>query len=65
MALPPPVTSEKGRTVILFAALVAMGILIGAAAHTTLPVFLTASAAIALWLLAFGAREGLTRLRRR
>ena len=49
---------------ILLTALVAMGILIGAAAHTTMPVFLAASAAITLWLLAFGAREGITRLRR-
>ncbi|WP_371481825.1 hypothetical protein [Kitasatospora sp. NBC_00315] len=50
---------------ILLAALVAMGILIGAAAHTPLPVFLLAAAAIAAWLLAFGAREGLARLRHR
>ena len=50
---------------ILLAALVAMGILIGAAVHTSMSVFLTASAAIAVWLLAFGAREGLARLRHR
>ncbi|MEU8511479.1 hypothetical protein AB0C76_07835 [Kitasatospora sp. NPDC048722] len=48
---------------ILLSALVAMGVLIGAAAHTSLPVFLTASAAITAWLLAFGAREGIARLR--
>ncbi|MFJ3215091.1 hypothetical protein ACIPLC_04105 [Kitasatospora sp. NPDC086801] len=50
---------------ILFSALVAMGILIGTAAHTSLPVFLAASAAITAWLLAFGAREGRARLRQR
>ncbi|MDH6574916.1 hypothetical protein [Kitasatospora sp. MAP5-34] len=47
----------------LLAVIIAMGLLMGAAVHTTLPVFLTASAAIALWLLAFGAREGLARIR--
>ncbi|WP_188303803.1 hypothetical protein [Streptomyces sp. CBMA123] len=50
---------------ILFSALVAMGILIGTAAHLPLPVFLAASAAITAWLLAFGAREGIARLRHR
>ncbi len=50
---------------ILLAALVAMGILIGAAAHTSTPVFLLAACAIGAWMLAFGAREGLARLRRR
>ncbi|MFF4378786.1 hypothetical protein ACIQI7_11020 [Kitasatospora sp. NPDC092039] len=50
---------------ILFSALVAMGILIGTAAHTSLPVFLAASAGITAWLLAFGAREGISRLRHR
>ncbi|MFE2720861.1 hypothetical protein [Kitasatospora sp. NPDC059327] len=50
---------------ILLTALVAMGVLVGAAAHTSLPVFLAASAAITAWLLAFGAREGLARLRHR
>ncbi|MET8540270.1 hypothetical protein ABZW03_06395 [Kitasatospora sp. NPDC004799] len=50
---------------ILFSALVAMGILIGTAAHTSLPVFLATSAAITAWLLAFGAREGIARLRHR
>ncbi|GAA2152973.1 hypothetical protein GCM10009760_50260 [Kitasatospora kazusensis] len=48
----------------LLVVIVAMGLLAGAAIHTSLPVFLTASAAIALWLLAFGAREGLARTRR-
>ncbi|MFF2039032.1 hypothetical protein ACFVVX_01285 [Kitasatospora sp. NPDC058170] len=50
---------------ILLTALVAMGVLVGAAAHTSLPVFLTAAGAIAAWLLAFGAREHLSRLRQR
>ncbi|MEU3568723.1 hypothetical protein AB0E96_09895 [Kitasatospora sp. NPDC036755] len=50
---------------ILFSALVAMGVLIGTAAHTSLPVFLAASAGIAAWLLAFGAREGIAHLRNR
>ncbi|GAA2837978.1 hypothetical protein RMN57_12890 [Kitasatospora sp. CM 4170] len=50
---------------ILLTALIALGALVGAAAHTSLPVFLTASAAITAWLLAFGAREGLARLHRR
>ncbi|WP_198042213.1 hypothetical protein [Kitasatospora azatica] len=48
-----------------FAVLVAMGVLLGAAAHTTLSGFLTAAAFIAAWLLAFGAREGVAHLRRR
>ncbi|MFI6443724.1 hypothetical protein [Kitasatospora sp. NPDC050543] len=50
---------------ILFVALVAMGVVIGAAAHLPMPVFLLAAAAIAAWLLAFGAREGIARLRHR
>ncbi|WP_354640098.1 hypothetical protein [Kitasatospora camelliae] len=41
-----------------------MGLLAGAAIHTSLPVFLAAAAAIGGWLLAFGAREHLTRARR-
>ncbi|GAA4997429.1 hypothetical protein [Kitasatospora paranensis] len=43
---------------------VAMGLLAGAAIHTSLPVFLAAAAGIALWLAAFGARERLARARR-
>ncbi|WP_188300356.1 hypothetical protein [Streptomyces sp. CBMA156] len=50
---------------ILFSTLVAMGVLIGTAAHTPLPVFLAASAGITAWLLAFGAREGIAHLRHR
>ncbi|WFB07778.1 hypothetical protein LRS74_12505 [Streptomyces sp. LX-29] len=44
----------------LVAVLALMGIVLGAAAHTPLPVFLAASAAIAAWLLAFFLRERLT-----
>jgi hypothetical protein len=55
----------KESAVILFSALVAMGVLIGTAAHLPLPVFLTAAAAITAWLLGFGAREGIARLRHR
>ncbi|MFI9271045.1 hypothetical protein ACIGXM_10100 [Kitasatospora sp. NPDC052896] len=46
-------------------AIVAMAVLLGAAAHTSLSVFLAAAGAISAWLLLFGAREGLARLRRR
>ncbi|MEU2628235.1 hypothetical protein [Kitasatospora sp. NPDC007106] len=49
----------------LLIVIVAMGLLAGAAIHTSMPVFLTASAAIALWLLAFGARERIARARHR
>ncbi len=48
----------------LLVVIVAMGLLMGAAIHTTLPVFLAASTGIALWLLAFGTREGIARARR-
>lgn len=48
----------------LLVVIVAMGLLMGAAVHTSLPVFLAASAAITLWLLAFGAREGIARTKR-
>ncbi|MDH6132011.1 hypothetical protein P3T37_001396 [Kitasatospora sp. MAA4] len=48
----------------LLAVIAVMGVLLGAAGHTTLPVFLAAAAAITGWLLLFGAREGLARLRR-
>ncbi|MCM2417300.1 hypothetical protein [Streptomyces sp. RKAG293] len=43
--------------------LMAMGILMGAAAHTSLSVFTVASALIVAWLLAFGVREGIARVR--
>lgn len=48
----------------LLIVIVAMGLLAGAAIHSTLPVFLAASAAITLWMLAFAARERLARARR-
>ncbi|QKV92980.1 hypothetical protein HUT19_15455 [Streptomyces sp. NA02950] len=41
----------------IVAALALMGILLGAAAHTPLPLFLAASAAIAAWLTVFFIRE--------
>ncbi|MGF1429548.1 hypothetical protein [Kitasatospora sp. LaBMicrA B282] len=50
---------------IVFAVLGLAGVLLGAAAHTTLPQFLAAAAVISAWLLAFGAREGVAWLRRR
>ena len=37
--------------------LLGMGILMGAAAHTSLTVFTVAAAAIALWLVVFAIRE--------
>jgi len=43
--------------------LLGMGILMGAAAHTSLTVFTLAAAAIAAWLLGFAVRERLTRRR--
>lgn len=43
--------------------LLGMGILMGAAAHTPLPVFALAAAAIAVWLLGFAVRERLARHR--
>ncbi|MCX5213176.1 hypothetical protein OG689_28585 [Kitasatospora sp. NBC_00240] len=61
----PPTDPRKAHIMFLLALLVAMGLLAGAAVHTSMSVFLTASAAIALWLLAFGAREGLARRRAR
>jgi hypothetical protein len=37
--------------------LLGLGIVMGAAAHTSLTVFTVAASAIALWLLAFALRE--------
>lgn len=37
--------------------LIAMGLVMGAAAHTSLTVFTIAAAAIGLWLLVFAVRE--------
>jgi hypothetical protein len=41
----------------LVAALLLLGVLVGAAAHLPLPVTLIAAAAIGGWLLVFGVRE--------
>ncbi|MEV4559819.1 hypothetical protein AB0K51_22865 [Kitasatospora sp. NPDC049285] len=48
----------------LLVVLIALGLLAGAAAHLPMPLFLAAATAVAAWLLAFGAREGLARTRR-
>lgn len=57
-----PVRYERPH--MFLAVIVVMGVLMGAAAHTSLPVFLAAAAAITLWLLGFGVREGFARTRR-
>ncbi|BBB01607.1 hypothetical protein RVR_9102 [Actinacidiphila reveromycinica] len=44
--------------------LLGMGILMGAAAHTSLAVFTVLAAAIAAWLLGFAVREGIARRHR-
>ncbi|MBH5335247.1 hypothetical protein IHE55_10770 [Streptomyces pactum] len=49
--------------IFLVAVLALAGILLGTAAHVPLPVFLAGAAAISGWLLAFFARERLTRNR--
>ncbi|MGW7689568.1 hypothetical protein ACWGMA_11905 [Streptomyces asiaticus] len=41
----------------IVAALALMGVLLGAAAHTPLPLFLAAAGAIGAWLLIFFIRE--------
>lgn len=43
--------------------LLGMGIVMGAAAHTSLTVFTLAAAAIAVWLLGFAVRERIGRHR--
>jgi len=43
--------------------LLGMGVLMGAAAHTSLTVFTVAATAIAVWLLAFAIREQIGRHR--
>ncbi|MFE6779281.1 hypothetical protein [Streptomyces sp. NPDC057702] len=47
----------------LVALFLLMSVVIGAAAHTSLPVFLIAATAIGCWLLAFTVRERRTRTR--
>ncbi|MDJ0344335.1 hypothetical protein QMK19_29625 [Streptomyces sp. H10-C2] len=41
----------------LVAAFLLLGVLLGAAAHTPLPVLIPAASAIAVWLLVFAIRE--------
>ncbi|GGX78045.1 hypothetical protein [Streptomyces hiroshimensis] len=43
--------------IFLVAAVLLLGVLVGAAAHLALPVVIPAAAAIALWLLVFAIRE--------
>lgn len=43
--------------------LLGMGVLMGAAAHTSLTVFTVAAAAIAVWLVGFAVRERLAQRR--
>jgi hypothetical protein len=43
--------------------LLGIGVVMGAAAHTSLTVFTVASAGIVAWLLAFAVREALARHR--
>ncbi|WEV25870.1 hypothetical protein OYE22_12195 [Streptomyces sp. 71268] len=47
----------------LVALFLLMSLVVGAAAHTSLPVFLIAATAIAGWLLVFSLRERRTRAR--
>ncbi|MFE5164295.1 hypothetical protein ACFRNT_38570 [Streptomyces sp. NPDC056697] len=51
------VTSREAHMLFIVAALALMGVLLGAAAHTPLPLFLTAAGAISAWLLVFFIRE--------
>ncbi|CAM5512607.1 hypothetical protein SABIM44S_03397 [Streptomyces abikoensis] len=49
---------KKGKDMIfLVAAVLLLGVLVGAAAHLPLPVLIPAATAIALWLLVFAVRE--------
>lgn len=43
--------------IFLMAAILLLGVLVGAAAHTPLPVLIPAAGVIAVWLLAFAVRE--------
>ncbi len=51
------VTSKEAQMLFIVAALALMGVLLGAAAHTPLPLFLAAAGAIGAWLLIFFIRE--------
>ncbi|SCD49940.1 hypothetical protein GA0115240_111418 [Streptomyces sp. DvalAA-14] len=44
--------------------LLGLGVLMGAAAHTSLTVFTATAVAIVLWLAGFAVREGIGRSRR-
>ncbi|MEU1123256.1 hypothetical protein ABZ371_06635 [Streptomyces sp. NPDC005899] len=46
---------------VLVAALLLLGVVLGAVAHLPLPLTLVAAALIGLWLAAFGVRERLAR----
>ncbi|AEN12511.1 MULTISPECIES: hypothetical protein [unclassified Streptomyces] len=46
---------------VLVAALLLLGVVLGAVAHLPVPLALTAAGVIGLWLVAFGVREGLAR----
>ncbi|MBB5939831.1 hypothetical protein [Streptomyces zagrosensis] len=48
---------------VLVALFLLMSVVVGAAAHTTLPVFLVAAAVIGGWLLIFSIREHRARTR--
>jgi hypothetical protein len=43
--------------IFIAAAILLLGVLVGAAAHTPLPLLIPAAGAIALWLLVFTIRE--------
>ncbi|MFH8806549.1 hypothetical protein ACH4GZ_04700 [Streptomyces hygroscopicus] len=53
----PTVTSREAQMLFIVAALALMGVLLGAAAHTPLPLFLAAAGVIGAWLLIFFIRE--------
>jgi len=54
---PKPQLLGDAADMSLVVLLLGMGILMGAAAHTSLTVFTVAAAAIALWLVVFAIRE--------
>ncbi|MFF9689148.1 hypothetical protein [Streptomyces sp. NPDC014623] len=53
--------AERPDMFVLVAALLLLGVVLGAVAHLPLPVALTAAAVIGLWLAVFGVRERLAR----
>ncbi|MCX5416757.1 hypothetical protein [Streptomyces sp. NBC_00059] len=52
---------ERPDMFVLVAALLLLGVVLGAVAHLPLPLALTAAAVIGLWLAVFGVREHLAR----